>query len=297
MDFPARFRHFPNMDRAAPTPPIPAYALYGEQRDFPDVLHCEGIWDRAHRYDWVIAPHRHPALEQVFFITSGGGWVELDGARHALSPPCAIWAPRRVVHGFRFVEGTRGHVISIPSAALASAADPDLVAFARAPRLLPGAPDLRAAVEALHAEWRGAAPLRAVLLGALALALVARLARAAAAQGRPPGAVEARMEAFEALARERLARDWKVGDYARALGCSATHLGRLTRARAGQSPAAFLASLRMQEARRLLAYTLMDVAEVGYRLGYDDPSYFSRAFRRETGLSPSAFRRPYREER
>ena len=51
----------------------------------------------------------------------------------------------------------------------------------------------------------------------------------------------------------------------------------------------------MQEARRLLAYTLMDVAEVGYRLGYEDPSYFSRAFRRETGLSPSAFRRPYRD--
>ena len=105
----------------------------------------------------------------------------------------------------------------------------------------------------------------------------------------------ARMEAFETLARETLASGWKVADYARALGCSATHLNRLTHAHAGQSPAAFLAGLRMQEARRLLAYTLMDVAEVGYRLGYEDPSYFSRAFRRETGLSPSAFRRPYRD--
>ena len=93
-----------------------------------------------------------------------------------------------------------------------------------------------------------------------------------------------------------VARDWTVADYAHALGCSATHLGRLTRAHAGQSPAAFLTALRMQEARRLLAYTLMDVAEVGYRLGYEDPSYFSRAFRRETGLSPSAFRAPYRAE-
>ena len=297
MDFPARFRHFSTMDRDAPLPPIPAYALYGEQREFPDVLHCEGIWDRAHRYDWVIAPHRHPGLEQVFFIAEGGGWVELDGARHALAPPCAIWAPRRVVHGFRFAEGTRGHVVSIPSAELSAAvaADPDLAAFARAPRLLPGDAGLRAAVEALHEEWRAAAPLRAALLRALALALVARLARAAAAQGRAPGAVEARMEAFETLARETLASGWKVADYARALGCSATHLNRLTHAHAGQSPAAFLAGLRMQEARRLLAYTLMDVAEVGYRLGYEAPSYFSRAFRRETGLSPSAFRRPYRD--
>ncbi|MDF2232611.1 helix-turn-helix domain-containing protein [Albimonas sp. CAU 1670] len=286
------------MARPAPAPPIPAYALYGEHRDFPDVLHCEEIWDRAHRYDWVIAPHRHPALDQVFFITDGGGWVELDGARRPLAPPCAIWAPRRVVHGFRFVEGTRGHVVSIPSAEVAAMAaeEPELAAFARGARVLAGSGELRAAVEALHREWRAAAPLRAPLLRALARALVARLARAAADAGRAPGAVEARMEAFEALARERMAQDWKVADYARALGYSATHLGRLTRAHAGQSPAAFLTALRMQEARRLLAYTLMDVAEVGYRLGYEDPSYFSRAFRRETGLSPSDFRAPYRAE-
>lgn len=306
MDSAAGFRYFSNMIRTLPAslprPAIPVYALYGEEADFPDALHCEGIWDRAHVYDWVIAPHRHPGLDQVFFIASGGGWAELDGARRALVPPCAIWAPRRVVHGFRFEKDTRGHVVSLPAAETRAlvegpgAGDPALAAFARAPRMLAGDAAIEAAVEALHDAWRGRGAARGPLLRALALALLARLARAAAdSDAAAPGRGEARMAEFEALVRAHLADAWKTPDYARALGCSATHLARLTRAHAGRSPAAFATALRMQEARRMLAYTMMDVAEVGYRLGFEDPSYFSRAFRREVGVSPGEFRRPFRE--
>jgi AraC family transcriptional activator of pobA len=45
-----------------------------------------------------------------------------------------------------------------------------------------------------------------------------------------------------------------------------------------------------QEAQRSLAYTRMSVAEVGYTLGFEDPAYFSRAFRRHYGQSPSEYR-------
>ena len=46
----------------------------------------------------------------------------------------------------------------------------------------------------------------------------------------------------------------------------------------------------MLEARRLLAYTAFSVAEIAFQLGFD-PAYFSRAFTRQEGLSPAAFRR------
>jgi AraC family transcriptional activator of pobA len=47
----------------------------------------------------------------------------------------------------------------------------------------------------------------------------------------------------------------------------------------------------MLEARRLLLYSNIAVAETAFALGFTDPAYFSRLFRAHTGVSPSSFRR------
>ena len=47
----------------------------------------------------------------------------------------------------------------------------------------------------------------------------------------------------------------------------------------------------MGEASRLLAFTRLPMSEIGYRLGFDDPSHFSKRFRAARGLAPSAYRR------
>jgi YesN/AraC family two-component response regulator len=47
----------------------------------------------------------------------------------------------------------------------------------------------------------------------------------------------------------------------------------------------------MREAKRLLADKSLAVYEVAARVGFDDPYYFSKAFKKATGLSPAAFRR------
>ncbi len=79
---------------------------------------------------------------------------------------------------------------------------------------------------------------------------------------------------------------WSVSDYAAKLGMSATHLNRIARSMTGQSALQFINGMLFQEARSLLAYTRIDIAEIGYKLGFDDPSYFSRAFKRIIGVSP-----------
>jgi len=82
----------------------------------------------------------------------------------------------------------------------------------------------------------------------------------------------------------------RVADYATALGVTPGHLNALCRETLHTSAGAWLRARRVLEARRLLLYTDLTAAEIGHRLGFDDPSYFSRFFRRETGLSPTAFR-------
>jgi len=46
----------------------------------------------------------------------------------------------------------------------------------------------------------------------------------------------------------------------------------------------------IQEARRLLTFTSMSITEIGYALGFKDPAYFSRFFRRNTGLTANQYR-------
>jgi AraC-like DNA-binding protein len=52
------------------------------------------------------------------------------------------------------------------------------------------------------------------------------------------------------------------------------------------SPLQFQKELRLQEARRLLLAGDVDAATAGYRVGYDDPSHFSREYKRVFGSPP-----------
>jgi len=68
------------------------------------------------------------------------------------------------------------------------------------------------------------------------------------------------------------------------------HFARLFRSKVGQSPFAFLSSIRLEAARRMLITSDLSAAEVGAACGYRAPSHFSAAFSAKHGLSPTAFR-------
>ena len=57
-----------------------------------------------------------------------------------------------------------------------------------------------------------------------------------------------------------------------------------------KSPLAFINDRVILEAKRLLRFTNLMVKEIAYRMGYDDPSYFVKFFKRQTGYLPSDFR-------
>jgi AraC family transcriptional activator of pobA len=98
------------------------------------------------------------------------------------------------------------------------------------------------------------------------------------------------VQRFVELIELHFLEHWQVRDYAEALSISTTHLSRLTRATTGHSALRLIEARLMREARRNLAYTNLSVSTIAYSLGYTDPAYFTRAFKRDSGLSPRAFR-------
>ena len=65
----------------------------------------------------------------------------------------------------------------------------------------------------------------------------------------------------------------------------------LFRQQMGTSPTAYLIGLRMERACELLLNTDMSVKQIGISVGYDDPQFFSKLFKKHVGLSPVQYRR------
>ncbi len=289
MDGAANEWYFSNMN--TPTR-IPSFSLYGEEKGFPDLLHVERITDRAALHDWVISPHRHPAMHQVFLLLDGTTQARIDGKILSISEPCVLSIPSQSVHGFTFSKGTEGFVLSLPIQAHSQifSADTEMGAAFEKPVTFEPNATLRNLFHDIENEHKAKSPFRLQMLQSLSQNLMVHIARNAAATSQRKGKSR-HFDKFEALLTAHIKDRWSVAQYAEKLAITPTQLSRITRAEAGVSASKLIEMRQFQEAQRSLAYTRMSVAEVGYTLGFDDPAYFSRAFRRHYGQSPSEYRR------
>ncbi|NLF37876.1 AraC family transcriptional regulator [bacterium] len=118
------------------------------------------------------------------------------------------------------------------------------------------------------------------------LIIVARAARRA----RRRAAMPERLEAAMWRVRRAFDQPWKVADLARAAGCSVVHLNRLFRRHLGASAHHWLERARIDHAKLLLMNSTLPVNAIAARAGYVDPYYFSTAFKRVMGASPTRYR-------
>lgn len=280
--------HFSNLEG------IQSYSLFGESLHLPDVLHCETIAERSVLHDWELAPHRHTRLHQVLLIESGGGVAHLDGERHTLFPGALINVPPGHVHAFRFTQHTQGWVATLADELMDEifVRVGDVRSDLGHSAVLRASPLIRRAMGDIWQEFSGCAKSRALVLRGLSATLLGWVARAIEDHS-PEGAAAPQsslVQRLQALIEAHFLEHWQVADYARALAVSPTHLSRVARAATGVSAQRLIEARLMREARRNLAYTHLGVATIAYTLGYADPAYFTRAFTRDAGLSPRAFR-------
>lgn len=98
------------------------------------------------------------------------------------------------------------------------------------------------------------------------------------------------LDAFRDLVEANYRSLHAPAEYADLLGVTAKALGRVVREHLGRTPTDLIRDRVLKHARREFLHTLRSVKEVARELGYDDELYFSRMFRKATGLSPSGFR-------
>jgi AraC-like DNA-binding protein len=93
------------------------------------------------------------------------------------------------------------------------------------------------------------------------------------------------------LLHREYARDWTLDALARAVGLSRSVLAERFRVNMGDTPLAYLRTVRLQRAMRLLAEGAQTIEQVAVAVGYQDAFGFSKAFKKAVGESPGEFRK------
>lgn len=92
-------------------------------------------------------------------------------------------------------------------------------------------------------------------------------------------------KAIETL-RERFDEPLRIENIARDLGMSVSGFHHHFKSVTAMSPLQFQKQIRLQEARRLMLGEALDAASAGFRVGYEDPAYFSRDYKKHFGAPP-----------
>ena len=180
--------------------------------------------------------------------------------------------------------------------------------FAPLPLLVPGAPGFARQLAAddlaflepllahMLAEYAEQRPWHLDMLRADLRALLISLSRLPPLPPAGPPAPEPGLLAeFSALVEIHYATRHQVAQYAELLHLSPGYLNERVRQLSGQPALAHIRARLALEAKRYLFHTQLSAAEIGFALGFADPSYFGRFFRRDTGLAPLAYRAATRE--
>jgi len=286
---------------------IPSFSLYGEPpatADQADGVHIEDIPSRSRKYLWRIGSHRHTLLSQCVMVTAGPVTVTLDETRAVLAGPATMIIPAGAVHGFRFRADTQGYVLTVDLARVLGMATVNhrspIETLFYEPRVLDLRQDGQLAerierlLERLMQEFKQPDSWTAPIVGWLACSALWALAQGTTAHGTSElrGGQEAvRLRRFRQLIESQYLNHQPVAHYARQLSVSETTLNRLCRSLAGTTAFDLVQRRLGLEARRRLVYAAGSVNAIARELGFKDPAYFSRFFRRHSGVSPNEFRR------
>jgi AraC family transcriptional regulator, transcriptional activator of pobA len=254
---------------------------------------------------WSIGANRERKRCFVFFIARGRGEFTLDeGINVELTAPVLVWLPDREPGQFRLHAGGEGAMLAaaddfVLRRMFELAAAPALKPLLNQATVAPIQPsgdeigELRMSFAALVRETRtpspGASAMAELHFGLVLMHLWRSLN--ARADKVAPNAGVSTAPRFRQLIELHYRENLSVADYARRLGVSRAHLHDICVRAAGRTPLQWVHDRLMEEAEQRLLQTRLSIEQIGYSLGFRDPGYFNRFFKRRRGLSPGAFRK------
>ena len=250
-------------------------------------------WFPAARFHYRERPAGAP--EHILIVcTAGRGWLEIDGFRQCVAANQALVIPQAQAHIYGAAQADPWSIHWVHF--VGTVGDYYVSQMKKGVYTLAVDAALQASLAALFAACRDAY---------VANFLLHRMIYASQTLHHLLGHLFFNNRAFSPLLRsshfrsidntlsvlhDNVSETVSLQDLAQHAGLSKSHFSRVFKEQTGFSPIDYFIRLKMQHACMLLSFRQDSVSQIGLELGYEDPYYFSRAFRKVIGMSPTQYR-------
>lgn len=138
-------------------------------------------------------------------------------------------------------------------------------------------------------EWRNLEAVNLLLLEFISSFIYAR-------EINPAGSESDKITESISFMKKNIACQHSVQDLAQQQNLSVTHYSRMFRSKTGSSPNQYFSELKIQKSCQYLYFTDRSIKEICAELGFQDPYYFSRLFKKLIGVSPAKYKSKHKKD-
>jgi AraC family transcriptional regulator, transcriptional activator of pobA len=279
--------------------------LYGDNNSvlLSNFIHHESLETRSKMYDWEINEHLHTDLYQLFIIKSGDGILVSENREINLQSPCIISIPTNTLHGFHFQSDICGDVITLSESFLESILKNSPKLFMEINQLqhlsfkenVAFFKEINVFEEMIRKELLEESVEKQIVVQSLFQLLFTHIYRFSLSLNELITSSDNRtlryFQAFQKSIKQSFQDAKSIEEYAKELNITAVHLNRICQKLVQKSALQIVQDYVINEAKKYLLNTSYSISEVSYFLNFKDPAYFTRLFKKQTGISPSDFRK------
>ena len=258
----------------------------------------------ANRHFAVKYPHRHDFFE-VLYLKKGSGFHVIDGNNYEIKPPCVFFMSRGQAHKLELSQDIEGYIfIFTADFYLLNRTDQNrLIEFPffytihqdNPPLQLENESDIRfledlfrkGIAEIARPDGYSVEMLRSIL-DLILTTCSARYQVSESLMNKGKGQIL--VKRFFHFLEENHRKNLSLNEYAQMIGVTANHLTQTIKQLTGKTSSQIIKDKQLLEIKRLLVHTNLSVSEIAGQLNFDDQSYFTKFFKRETGVTPLQYR-------
>lgn len=258
----------------------------------------------AKRHFSVKYPHRHDFFE-ILFLKKGSGFHVIDANNYEIKPPCVFFMSPGQAHKFEFSNDIEGYIfiftadfylinknnqnslIEFPFFFTLQQDNPPLILSKKDDVHFLESLFVRAIAE-LKENRTGAIDVLRSALDLILTTCATNYGLVESMSGKGKGQIL--VKRFYSLVEDNHQKNLSISQYAEILAVSPNHLSQTLKKLTGRTAIQIIKSKQILEIKRLLVHTNMTVSEIATQFNFFDQSYFSKFFKRETGMLPLQYR-------
>jgi len=287
-----------------PVEQLPVYSLHNFSSPERNSQQFQVEVFDANRHFSVKYPHRHDFFE-VLYLLKGFGYHVIDANKYEIKPPCVFFMSPGQAHKLELSNDIEGFIFIFTSDfyLLNRSNQNSLIEFPffytihqdNPPLLLENESDIRF-LENLFRQSiaeinRPGDYFLEMLRSILDLILTTCAARYQVSENMlNKGKGQILVKRFFHLVEENHQKNLSLSDYSGMIGVTPNHLTQTVKLLTGKTSSQIIKTKQLLEIKRLLVHTNLSVSEIANQLNFEDQSYFTKFFKRETGMTPIQYR-------